>query len=595
MPISTTETNNRTRWILYGLLTLLLTALNACKPVVVDDTAYLAHARQIATDPWHPYAFEIFWNDTPQSGMSLLLPPLLPYWLAGASQIVGWNLIALKLSLWPFLILLVWAVDELLSRWAKPVRFLGSCTLLVSPVVLPLWNFMLDVPAVALALGAVAAWFRAVDGPRKDLWAILSGLLIALALQTKYSVLALPLVILWWGFTIQRLRFALGICLIGLFGFAAWEALIIYQEGASHFFVHVRGQSSAGVESGQPAWSSILQQQLQKFQAVLPLVTLSGTLLGWMIPWCWRSLFPDSLSPRVVLMISLGLATTVIVASSTTWGEVVLLRRADGSPQMTGQLFVASLLGWTWLGSLGLMLLARLWQKGWYSWRVASEDAWWVGLAGWWTLELLAYFILTPFPASRRLIPLACVSQIGLIMTLGNRGIGVSTGLVFAPALLSLWIWSVDVYDAGVERDLVRQIDSQPLQQSQPLPTTWTIGHWGWQYYAERAGWKLVIPGRTEFQTGDRLVVPVDPTGSPLSSGFYRPFHGGAVFETTPQAWRFEQRIVADDPWPATTIPALYSGGFPVAPRRGPRLVVDVWRAVKPSRAHRPESFPQDR
>jgi hypothetical protein len=42
------------------LAALLPTMSNAWKPVVVDDTAYLMVARQIASSPADPYGFEMF-------------------------------------------------------------------------------------------------------------------------------------------------------------------------------------------------------------------------------------------------------------------------------------------------------------------------------------------------------------------------------------------------------------------------------------------------------------------------------------------------------------------------------------------------------
>ena len=64
------------------LLALMATGVNLGKPVLVDDTAYLAFARHIATQPLHPYDFELLWNEQPQPAMTILAPPVVPYWLA---------------------------------------------------------------------------------------------------------------------------------------------------------------------------------------------------------------------------------------------------------------------------------------------------------------------------------------------------------------------------------------------------------------------------------------------------------------------------------------------------------------------------------
>ena len=54
------------RYIAHPLfLALMATVVNLSKPVLVDDTAYLAFARHIATQPLQPYDFEMLWNEQP--------------------------------------------------------------------------------------------------------------------------------------------------------------------------------------------------------------------------------------------------------------------------------------------------------------------------------------------------------------------------------------------------------------------------------------------------------------------------------------------------------------------------------------------------
>ena len=47
-------------------LALLVVGANAVKPVLIDDTAYLAFARHIAAHPLDPYGFAFFWYDKPE-------------------------------------------------------------------------------------------------------------------------------------------------------------------------------------------------------------------------------------------------------------------------------------------------------------------------------------------------------------------------------------------------------------------------------------------------------------------------------------------------------------------------------------------------
>ena len=104
------------------LLAAVVTLLNAAKPAVVDDTAYLLFARHLASDPLHPYGFELFWYDQPQPAMQVLAPPVLPYWLAAGMALFGENLVLLKLWLFPIAWVLCLAVRSLMRRFAPGVE-----------------------------------------------------------------------------------------------------------------------------------------------------------------------------------------------------------------------------------------------------------------------------------------------------------------------------------------------------------------------------------------------------------------------------------------------------------------------------------------
>src|SRR5437899_1734700 len=84
------------------LLAFTMTNANAPKPPVIDDTAYLALARQISHAPLDPYAFEQFWYQQPQPANEVLAPPVLSYWLGLGMRLVGDNPVALKLWVLPF-------------------------------------------------------------------------------------------------------------------------------------------------------------------------------------------------------------------------------------------------------------------------------------------------------------------------------------------------------------------------------------------------------------------------------------------------------------------------------------------------------------
>ena len=145
-----------------------LTGLNAVKPAVVDDTAYLFFARHLAEKPLDPYGWQLFWYEAPQSAMQILLPPVLPYWLAVGIRLFGEHLFLLKLWLFPFAWLLCGAVAALLARFGSGAERPLFLVFVCSPAVLPLFNFMLDIPALSLGAAAVAMFVGGTD--RKSFW-----------------------------------------------------------------------------------------------------------------------------------------------------------------------------------------------------------------------------------------------------------------------------------------------------------------------------------------------------------------------------------------------------------------------------------------
>src|SRR5688500_15411661 len=89
-PVSTTTPDNpRGRgWLHVAAAAVVLTALNAAKPVHIDDPVYLTYAAEFAAHPLDPYAFEC---GTPLAhpANALLVPPVLPYWLGPGRALLG--------------------------------------------------------------------------------------------------------------------------------------------------------------------------------------------------------------------------------------------------------------------------------------------------------------------------------------------------------------------------------------------------------------------------------------------------------------------------------------------------------------------------
>lgn len=554
-----------------ALLAVIMTVLNSTKPVVVDDTAYLMFARHLATNPLQPYDFALFWYSAPQPAMEVLLPPVLPYWLACGINLLSEHLLLLKLWLFPFAWLFCESAAFLLRRFARRTTRDGIVLLAFSPAVLPLFNFMLDVPAVALGLASVACLIRGCENQRVR-WLVLGGIAAGLAAQTKYTMISLPAVLLWYGFTQRKVWRASVAIAIGLSLFVAWEFYVTQVCGESHFLHHLHAQQPIG---GDLSFSETLQNWWsEKSELAKPMVGYLGGLAVVSGLYAGRALgFPRWVVIGTAIITALGLVAVCV----TPYSESLLLRNAQtGTPRLQLSELVFNSLGTAVVVTILLTCFALLVRRR--KWKVSlriNRMTWF--LVGWLAIEVGAYFVLTPFPAARRVMMIAILfSFIASRLVSRVRRVKPNQWVVIYGVVFGCTIFALDCWDAWPERQLAYRASATIGERGQHQ--VWTQGHWGWQYYTDRLGMKLVHPGHTLIHRGDWLVVPLIPNED---EGFYRPDSGRPKFV---MKWAVLEPIgdhVWDDPLPYQTVPTLYGGVVPILGRDHPRLRVGVYRVAQ--------------
>ena len=222
-------------WASPFLLAVIITGLNAWKPPHADDFSYLTYAREFAAHPTAPYEFN-FGSPFAGPANATLVPPVLPAWLALGISFWGDDLIVLKSWLFPFAWLLSAAVAALYGRFAPRLREPLTWFTVLSPGILPSFNFMLDVPVLGLQLTALTLTMKACDRGRWR-WLIAAGLVIGLALQTKYTAFAAFAAMVLWCLQARRPLFAATVFLLGFGVFVGWELFIAFRHGDSHFLL----------------------------------------------------------------------------------------------------------------------------------------------------------------------------------------------------------------------------------------------------------------------------------------------------------------------------------------------------------------------
>lgn len=529
---------------IWGLLVVavVLCTANAVKPLHIDDTYLYFLAEHISKHPLDPFGLEIFWQNWPHPAHESFVPPVLPFWIAGAMAAFGDSLLAWKLSLFPIMLLFVWALRELGRRFASPLGEWAVPLVALSPACLPSWNLMLDLPAVAFGLASVAVFLTALD--RERLWgAVIAGLLAALATQTKYNLLVVPVVFATAGVLCGRWRLTLVSLMVWLGAFAAWEGFVAVRYGQSQFL----WASGNGVVN-----------------------------LGWNDRW----LIALSMLRYIGLLLP---AVAVLVLSSLLQGRASLILALVGTGLGGWAYYAMSIPGWLdangWnivLPVVAILLLPSLFNAIQVLKRTEHAETGYgargaaLVLSAWLVLDVTIALVTAPFGATRRIIPLAVVltlislrfvaarvtfsraNQLLLVATAGNL-------------LLAGLYYQTDLDEARAQSAMPSVVMAGIRAQEQP-GRVWFVGHWGFAYYARKEGMVPIVPEQSYLRPGDWVVVPhgVDRQSVNIDPGRFR--------RLATVTYQGDGRY--------STVPWYYAGFSPISGRTEPRGRAAVYRVV---------------
>ena len=498
------------------MLALLFTLLNAPKPLHVDDAAYYAYARHIAGHPLDPYGFQIFWYEEPEPANRVLAPPVLPYWWAAAIGLFGERPFLWKLWLFPFCWVFVRALEALFRRFTPGLEGALLWMTVLSPAFLPSLNLMLDIPALGLGLGALALFLGAADRDSPGRSA-LAGLVAGLAAQTKYTGLLVPAAMLLYALTLglgapswavvrKKLLLWLVAATVAAAVFLAWEGFVAwrYPEG-SHFLYHLREDTESLVLKLGYASGPLLALLggVAPAVGVLGLIALGARgrvlvacaaviVLGYALIACLGVTFTAEVKPAGWLFDS-----AAPVVGSCSLEQVIFTGFGALVGAVTGAV----------TGRLLRLRRGAPWQAG----RLARRRTEWF-LVAWLGLEIAGYFALTPFGAVRRVMGLIVVGTLlaGRLAAFRCRAPGrrrLVGAVVFGNIVLALVYYGVDLGEAFARKEAALRAAAAVRRQA-PAARIWFIGHWEFQYYAERAGMTPVVADVSRLRPGDWLVVP---------------------------------------------------------------------------------------
>ncbi len=454
--------------LLLSLIVLSLTLPFLDKPVHIDDTFVLHITDRILAHPADPFGGEFNWfGHLAPVWSTTTNPPLVSYWLAPVVAVWGKGELWLHLAMVPFYLFFAWGMFLVARRftdeaWMPTLFLVGSAPFLVSG------NLMRDIPAAGLALLGLAWFLEGVDDSDRGK-ALAGSVLLGLAVLAKYSVgVILPVAALY---TLLRRRplwvfwLSVSAAILGAWCLFTW---VVY--GQIHpVYLLLNRVSDSGIK-----WPDKFLSALAILGSAVYLSPLVAWVLG--VSRCWKTL-----------------AATVLVALLIVWWSC----RFYDSDWDTGFS--------VWL-VLGVFLLAAAVHS-------AATDNWSVEslfLLAWLGSHVAFATFFVPFDAVRHLL-VAIPPLLLLLFRWFERHrahvhrIGVLAGLLLAVQLgTALLVQGADYEYAGTYRDFARNI----APRFQAEANLWYVGQWGWKFYADQAGLKMMNRDGPYPSPGDLLVWP---------------------------------------------------------------------------------------
>lgn len=585
---------NRRRLGLFALA-FLFTLLNAFKPLTVDDTALYAFAEHMSRNPLDPYGFEIFWFSELEPAFKAFTPPVFTGWWAVAVRLFGEQPVLWKLWMLPLAVAMTFSIHSLARRFARGLEIPLTAMTVLSPSFLPSVNLMLDVPWVSLGLTSLALFLYALDAPtgtveqiegRKRLnpvvAAALAGLVAGLAFESKYSGAVVPAT-LFVAACVFRRPFLGGVALACAAGVVVLiEGLLAWKYGNSLLLegLALRGHLMGSIYTRA--------QQLWALFSILGGVAPAVFLLGWagLRGRVWAVWAGIAAMAGVFLFLA-GLQGTVAYSSTRTLPFL-------GMEETKAEVYMLNEVGFFFAGILGvgvtLAVACRLCRLpgglpdlG-REWRRHPAD--WF-LVFWVVLEIAGYFLIAPLPGVRRVLGIvaALTLLLGRLASRTCRGrarVRLVHGIAGFGVVLGLGFFYVDWWVARAQQEGPEKAAAY-IRRDHPDATIWYLGHWGFQYYADRLGMRPMIAYHSRLKLGDWLIVPDENIDSQVVRLVGEPL---AFVDMLP---------VGLDPVPYRTLPGYYLGGTALDGRVGPRYMVTIFRVYDDFMARWPEEiFPSE-
>jgi len=474
-----------------GLILLLLSvvcaSVNVTKAVHIDDAAYLEIAQTILADPLHPMQGELSWDYDTTAPISRVNQPHLFFYIQALVMAgFGDSPLAQHLLMAVISAAAIFAFYLLATLFVAPrLALVLSAIFALGPAFLPGQNLMVDVPLVALWLVFFWALCSAPGAQGRGRYWIAAAAMTAAPL-VKYTSLALPIVFCV-ALVLRREWKWLWLLALPLSGLAAWSLFNYLDYGGVH----------------------LLSRRVQPFaiERVVGRTVAAVAGIGAVAPF--SILF---LSRRVMRRTGLWPLAAGAVAGVAM---LFVARHHPKCPWPVAAFWGAFTGNGVFVLALACRSAAAAAARGW-----RRERTWQYAVLLLWLGGALGFTVLfSPFMAVRHILP-----AIPPLLLLLGHGFGRLASrrwaalAVVATALLGGGLALADYQYA----DVYRRYASKIAESLPPCNNVWFTGHWGWQWYAKRAGMRQYDRRRPGFGRGDYFVVPSLP-GSAIAPQHRKP------------------------------------------------------------------------
>jgi len=442
------------------------------KAFTIDDTLFLRQAEQAITDPWHPTSFDIVWTEKPEwLRMSAIMASgptmayvLVPTLLAGGAE---WVAHLTQLLLLAAGLVATASLGIRLGLDARAART-AALLLAATPAVLAMASTaMPDVAAMSLAAIGIE---RLLVWRDKQTWgaAIIAIVALTAGAHARSHVLFLlpiaaallvpnPLSLKSWRRTPLKTWAALAVVPVAYLA-VAWA--LRDPEGATTAFAATQTYADA----------SKLPPNVVAF------LTHWSLALPLSLPWAilrWRSVLRSS------AMVLVPPAIWLLLSGAEPVGRLLVIAAAGG---------------------LAAAVLTDILRDGWRR-RDAVQLA--LGMALFAPLPVGLY---QHFPS--KYLVIAAPAAALLVARLMARSNLTSDWRLLAPVmsagvLLGVLIVHADAAFADLGRRAATEFISAQTAKGERV---WFAGHWGFQWYAERAGAKVLVQHGPGPRPGDLIV-----------------------------------------------------------------------------------------